>query len=266
MNPDERDDELLQEYLEGDSELSRLYRHGAHEKPDPHLDARILGEARRAASHKGRVVHSPFSRHWLVPTSLAAVFVLSVSVVLLLPDPIGEPGVVIDEAETIAPSRGRMVGDAPGERADTQPAPASTSAPGADVVPLQSPSAKQRANDMPGKSSEKSQAQAAARKRTADDDAESLAAPGVGASDAENALPPPALESAQEPGLAPRPMPNASVQDNPAAWLRFIQALLDEQNQAAAKSNLRAFRARYPDFPLPASLDDLAASLDAQPP
>jgi hypothetical protein len=42
--------------------------------------------------------------------------------------------------------------------------------------------------------------------------------------------------------------------------------LLKNQKAQAAKNNLRAFRARYPDFPLPATLMPLAASLDAERP
>jgi hypothetical protein len=61
-------------------------------------------------------------------------------------------------------------------------------------------------------------------------------------------------------------MPADTVQADPAAWLRFMESLLKEQNSQAARSNLRAFRARYPDFPLPAALMPLAASLDAERP
>jgi hypothetical protein len=41
--------------------------------------------------------------------------------------------------------------------------------------------------------------------------------------------------------------------------LRFIEALLNEENLQGAKSNLRAFRDRYPDYPLPANLVPLTA-------
>ena len=84
MSPEERDDKLLQEYLAGDSALSRLYRDRATEQPDAHLDATIRARAHAAVARDARVAHSPFARNWMVPTSLAAVLVLSVSVVVLM--------------------------------------------------------------------------------------------------------------------------------------------------------------------------------------
>ena len=91
MSPEERDDELLQEYLEGDSALSRLYRRGVGEQPGTDLDARIRAHAHDDLARDRRVAHSPFARNWMVPTSLAAVLVLSVSVVVLTPEPVEVP-------------------------------------------------------------------------------------------------------------------------------------------------------------------------------
>ena len=106
MSPKERDDDLLQEYLEGDSELSRLYRRGADEEPGASLDERILAEARRAVSTRRKVAHSPFARHWMVPTSLAAVLVLSVSVVLMMPEPALDTDTDLDRKLTPAEMQG----------------------------------------------------------------------------------------------------------------------------------------------------------------
>ena len=77
---------------------------------------------------------------------------------------------------------------------------------------------------------------------------------------------PAALESARQAAADPRPVPGAAVRDDPRAWLRFIETLLDQQNPEGAKSNLRAFRSQYPDFPLPASLVPLAAALGTERP
>ena len=91
MSPQERDDKLLQEYLAGDSALSRLYRDRATEQPDARLDATIRARAHAAVARDARVAHSPFAHNWIVPTSLAAVLVLSVSVVVLMPEPVDVP-------------------------------------------------------------------------------------------------------------------------------------------------------------------------------
>lgn len=77
-------DRSLDEYLRGDSPVSRAYREEAQELPPAHLDARILAEANRAGTAAKRVAKSPFSSYWMVPASLAAVLVLAVSVVALL--------------------------------------------------------------------------------------------------------------------------------------------------------------------------------------
>lgn len=288
MNPEERDDELLKEYLEGDSALSRLYRRSTHEQPGAQLDARILGEARRAVTRKARGAHSPFARHWMIPTSLAAVFVLSLGVVLLMPDPAGGPGIEVDEAASSAPARPRA-GDAPGPAADieqervpaTLPVPAESgmrreqasgvedSASGgraSAIAPLPSPAGKQRADEASRTTGAKRKAQATQREHIGAGDPQSLTAPASAASVADEAAAPAPAESAQAPARALRSMATKSIQDDPQAWLRFIDVLLNAGNRAGAMSNLRAFRARYPDFPLPARLADLAASLDATPP
>lgn len=282
MNPDERDDELLQEYLSGDSALSRLYRRGAGEQPSAQLDARIRGEARRAVQHERRVVHGPFSRHWMVPTSLAAVFVLSVSVVLLMPEPVHEPGVALDEADGMSVGGKERSRDATMEKSGAQAPAAAAPAAEAEQRREQAVGAGQR--DAPGRSAATALRQAPAVPRADSEPgeaagtkrkAESALGKSIPSDHAETPAPaaaagnvaaPPVVESSVAPAPEPRPMPAASVREDPRAWLEFIAALLDGHDQAGAKSNLRAFRARYPDFPLSAGLAELAASLDAERP
>ena len=87
---DNRDDNL-----EPDPRLARLYQAAVGEEPPAALDAAILAAARRevgarpqAAGERG----SPSApvlrqkRSWYVPLSLAAVLVLSVSVVIVVHD------------------------------------------------------------------------------------------------------------------------------------------------------------------------------------
>ena len=266
MSPQEHDDELLREYLEGDSALSRLYRRGASEQPDAQLDARIRASARDAVARQSRVAHSPFARHWMVPTSIAAVFVLSVSVVLLMQEPAIDPGFAIDEVSKTA-SDTTIVGDAPAGAADAeqQSAPASAPAPAQASRRREQASdgddsaaggrasgfasgALQRADEAEEKPGEKRKSQAT--------QAESVSGGEVRSPQAPSARPAP----------DPRPLPAGTVRDDPRAWLRFIEMLLDDRNRDGAKSNLRAFRTRYPHFPLPATLVPLAASLDAEAP
>ncbi len=296
MNQEERDEEMLREFLEGDSALSRLYRRDAHEEPNAQLDATILAEARRNLARTSRVAHSPFARHWVVPTSLAAVLVLSVSVVLLTPDPVRQPGIEMDGvAET--PGAAGSLADAPKAAASGEEMPAPAGAPSlakpamdreqdsdaedestggraSGLVPLQPPARQQRAHEPVAKSSEKRERKALRLKSVPSNEQQPRPAPATGAGVAEQAAAPSTsrarVESLAEPlaELPPGPhaMPADTVQADPEAWLRFIESLLKEQNPQAARSNLRAFRSRYPDLPLPAALMPLAASLDAERP
>lgn len=241
--PDNRDDEeLLREYLEGDSQLSRLYRRHADELPDPGLDARIRARARDALSRKA--ARSPFAGHWVVPVSLAAVVVLSVSVVLLLPHPGSPP--------TIAP----------------EPA-----APSARQPPAETPRARPR-----GTLEEEAGRQAGADSLKRAESAERRAQPQAARKGVQKAAPAPAGGSgaavapaapsgmAAGSGTGAASWPSEAVRGDPQAWLRHIENLLGAGDEQDARANLRAFRARYPDHPLPPSLERLARALDAERP
>ncbi|GMQ91808.1 MAG: hypothetical protein BMS9Abin11_1123 [Gammaproteobacteria bacterium] len=82
-------DKEFDKYLEGNSELSRLYRDAAQLRPSPEVDDAILAEARRALKPRAQVISSPFASNWTVPLSLAAILVLSVGVVLFVTDESG---------------------------------------------------------------------------------------------------------------------------------------------------------------------------------
>lgn len=82
-------DKEFDKYLEGNSELSRLYRDAAQRQPSSEVDDAILAEARRALKPRAQVISSPFASNWAVPLSLAAILVLGVGVVLFVSDEIG---------------------------------------------------------------------------------------------------------------------------------------------------------------------------------
>jgi hypothetical protein len=66
-----------------DEEISALYRDASQEPPPAHLDDAILAAAKREVRARPKSL-SPFSTKWTLPFSLAAVIVLSVSVVTLV--------------------------------------------------------------------------------------------------------------------------------------------------------------------------------------
>ncbi|WP_455203440.1 hypothetical protein [Kaarinaea lacus] len=68
---------------EWDKNLSQLYQQASQEQPAAHVDAAILAAARREVQRKPKAF-SPFTNHWMLSASIAAVVVLSVSVVTVI--------------------------------------------------------------------------------------------------------------------------------------------------------------------------------------
>jgi hypothetical protein len=69
---------------ERDAKLATLYRETALDAPPPALDDAIRAAARRAVAAGPRAIGTPFLRRWQVPLSLAAVLVLSVSLISIM--------------------------------------------------------------------------------------------------------------------------------------------------------------------------------------
>ncbi len=80
---------------ERDAGLTATYRLTAQDVPPPALDSAILAAARREVQSRPRVAGSGFGRFWRAPLAVAAVMVLSVSLVTLMreeaPDPVTPP-------------------------------------------------------------------------------------------------------------------------------------------------------------------------------
>lgn len=81
MSQDKQEQEF-EEYLRGDSRLSASYKKVSSEQAPAHLDDAILAASRRAVQSKPRYAFSPFASDWHVPLSMAAVLVLSVTVII----------------------------------------------------------------------------------------------------------------------------------------------------------------------------------------
>jgi hypothetical protein len=90
MTIDERSSGVEGGDMDRDARLDRLYREAALEEPPAHLDAAILAAARREAGARPRSLASTL-RKWRVPVSIAAVVVLSASLVTLVKEEGGEP-------------------------------------------------------------------------------------------------------------------------------------------------------------------------------
>jgi hypothetical protein len=139
MTPNERNGSGTGGGAERDPRLDRAYRAGAREEPPAHLDAAILAAARREVGARPHAVSARL-RAWRVPVSIAAVVVLSVSLVTLVREEGGgkleQPGAVdlytrSDQAASVppaamseaakAPARATPPAVAPAKRADENP-------------------------------------------------------------------------------------------------------------------------------------------------
>ena len=87
-----------------DAKLTALYREAARDMPPPALDAAILAAARREVGARPRPAGFSFARAWRGPLSVAAVVVLSVSLVMLMreeaPDVVAPPRADVPVAES----------------------------------------------------------------------------------------------------------------------------------------------------------------------
>jgi hypothetical protein len=239
----EAKDEMLDEYLAGNSELSRQYREAATESSPANLDALILRAARRELR--------PQPRRWMLPLSMAAAVLLSMSVILRLPQ------------ESLSPQPSR-------QKATAETAPASTLSPAADapIVRAEQKAATPSRPAVPVPVP----ASAAAPAPTAEPFANSAADNAPAAEEKQEAAPlsQPAAKKAQgaerqsAPSaagmLAPRrdEVGPAAAEERdamtPASWIARIRELQRSGKTGEAADELKNFRASYPDYVLPPDL------------
>lgn len=262
-----------------DPRLSDLYRAVAEDQPPAHLDAAIRAAARREVGAGPRAGGASRLRAWRVPMALAAVLVLSVSVVTLvqeedagrLADPSGAPpGPSQENQQAPLPQRADASSGQEAQArlgaADPQPkrlaqAPAEKGRRAAEPPRVQLPAAKpeapvarQRAEavrqDLPQEPAAPPATAAAMEGPVADRAAAREAEPAT----AEQAVRAPAVAAA--PRAAQREVTLAQAYENepPQKWLEKIAELRREGRTGEADELLRVFRQRFPDHPLPEGL------------
>lgn len=234
-------DTELQDYLGGQSELSRRYRQLPAELPPSALDEKI-----RAAARAPLVPRRP---RWILPLSTAAVVMLSVGVLLRMQQA-GITPVMPDE---------QLMDSAPA--ADQPPALYKEERPRA--APAERPPAAKRGPDRgPGVPAEQAPAAGDLSRQAEPERAAPI--PQAPATGQQRQLAP-AADAAGHENKAARQMTAPAADSSEAAasaapvrepqeWLRHIRYLRDNGHAEEARQELAAFRARYPDHVLP---DDL---------
>jgi hypothetical protein len=259
--------------MEHDPQLSALYRAGADAAPPAHLDDAIRAAARREVAAGPR---RSGARRWAVPVSLAAVLVLSVSVVTMMREQGADrpesmippsPEIPAPAAERAVPPAATVPEAMPRRRVATPPVVAQADPPAKAEVSAPAP-------EVTGRVAE-------AERGAADSRAKAMAAESSRAEDApaarrEYAAPQPMLRSAPAPmadagsagasaakpaapaALSAAPAQNALWQDlvpePPEKWLQRIAELRRAGKTADADTLTTEFRRRFPDRRLPEDL------------
>lgn len=229
-----------------DRELARAYRDVAREAPPPALDAAILAAARRETQARPRSLGQGAReerppggaggaprRRWQVPLALAAVLVLSVSIVTLYREESQLPPPVTIPSEPPAPPELR---DAPAAPVTPRPqALARKPAPEASREALRAPEQSSRAEA----------------------DARGDAALGGAANKAEEAretrqrFQGPQARAPQRAAEAPAPAMALAADEPPEKWGERIMALRRDGQTDEADALLAEFRKRHPGYPVP---------------
>lgn len=263
----ERDDKTPEQYLNGGSEISRLYRQAAREEPPAALNDALLAAANREVAAKPKRAYLP--RSWYLPVSIAAVLVVGVTVTLLMVERGEEP--FVPAVPKIVPQS-----DAPASQPSSQAAPEARRAqpPQEAARPATAEKKPAPAQQEIGKTKPAAEpkpftgeaAAPAAAGAAADLSTQSGATGGAGAArQATEAAPSvaPAPVSPAKPMLrderaAGRPaMKSMDAGEKsekvlaPEKWLEQIAELRRQGKIAEAEASLAEFKKRYPGYPVP---------------
>jgi hypothetical protein len=271
---------------EHDPRLERLYREAERSIPPAHLDAAILAAARRDVGARPLPLTSA-ARRWRVPVAIAAVVVLSVSLVTLVREEGGEELVQVAPGPAVAPKP-------PGS--PTPPAPASAQ-PDAEKRSVSAAPALRRAAPPAPRDDERPAARGELGAMSDSVRRDAAAGPEAGAgtalvpdppaTPAPQAFPAPrrveetaqaerkaGSEDAGAPAVA-RESPKALARSSPSTvaaadpappwrgyekeppqkWLERITELRRQGETARASEMVAEFKRRFPDHALPADLD-----------
>jgi hypothetical protein len=93
MSKHEQDDKMLNDYLDGHSEISKYYHADNKAEPSLSLDEKILSVAKNAiAEEESDKLDIEFHKSvWAKPVSIAAVITLSVSLIITMQEQTGQP-------------------------------------------------------------------------------------------------------------------------------------------------------------------------------
>jgi type IV secretory pathway VirB10-like protein len=224
--------------------VAAAWRELPDEVPPDLVDQAVLNRARRAASRK---VARPWNFGWIHAVSTTALVVLGIALLMQRPEPTAPEPTAPEPLRISRPPSDDLA--APRRQSPALQVPAT--APGESGQKSALARERRQAPAAEGAAARQDEALQAAPmhpKPLADSGTEQAAAE----SDAANARPAAAaqapLKQADEPWEAER------LSEDPEAWLQRILELQRRGDEQAAAAELAAFRAAWPDYPLPAEL------------
>lgn len=277
------DDDILDSYLSGDSDISDLYQQSKQDPKGPAVetDHAILAAAKRSVGTGPEAAKRRLRPSWLVPASVAATLVLSTSIYLT-----NQP--LIDPAADFAPrsyngsydesynrtSESENLRQPPGTQPPLQKR-ALLGTPQRNKAQVQSEQAKSR----PEKREESlappaSTPQIARDSAKADHDNDTMAADALNTEKTLTAKPLSTTEGTRMAEFEPRAPQPSAAQDLSSAqtlpepdhratvqrWLTEIERLMDLDQLINAQNELKVFQQKHPDQPLPERIKTLLQS------
>jgi hypothetical protein len=241
-------------------DVSRAYRAVAREQPSAELDHVIHMAALRGARARPRTLTAALRRRWSVPIAIAATIVVGASVAFLAADRPDSPIAPAGKApvpQLRDADRPVQAPEAPRSSLETGEVDKLREAqPSSEAVAKQAPPTAVMREARPTRERTTRDEFVANRGQPAPQPAQSVPRP-------ESSATPDVPVEAK--GLRNVP-PGAELQTDqgaeslsPEVWLQRIREFRSRGELTQAEASLRAFRRRYPDYPLPA---DVPASTD----
>ncbi len=228
----------FERYLQGDSQLSRLYEDTATERPPAELDTAILARARDEAAARRRA-RGPFAHTWFVPVSLAAVLVLAVGLITFMYEQSGAPFAPAPRMEEQAKEIDKPLGNATQQD---------------EKAILRKPETASEPSPARRRSVAPQEPAGAASRTPAVTPAPTTAPSQLEARELEQERP---AEMRKKAGPADQLTPaakSAAEKLSPEAWLRHIAELRERGKVDEAEASLAEFKKHYPDYPIEAFL------------
>ncbi len=255
-------DQELEDYLQGKSALSGVYKASPSEEPPAKLDAAILAEAHKAVKQRPRATYSSFASNWVVPVSLAAVLLISVGLVTFMSGEFGVPKPASVATEPMMDAKP----DSPGRmereiRLGVEAGAARQEGLGVDdlssqAVPLESKAVERPAPVLQAPNAKRRLKKESTPRKTGvlrSDMAEEAPAAATPIMEQDRMRTQDKADGrARTPMAAPAAGFAAEPKDlSPEEWLKHIAELKKQGRHKEAEESLKEFKKRYPDYPYP---------------